>query len=201
MITLINAFFGQTIWLIAYLTLKFDTSLKSQFNFVKQTVVMSLTQAKNVPDNLTNALIQIEDRRFYRHRGIDVYSIFRAFIKNTTTDRLEGASTITQQLVRNITNERKIKLRRKIKEIIFAALIDKDFSKHEILFAYVNTYRFKNCIGVFVFCKLENYDLDNLSVSQATEIAARFKYPDLHKTNYIKYLKRVRTIEKKNVTQ
>lgn len=48
---------------------------------------------------------------------------------------------------------------------------------------------------IISFCNYENYNLDNLSVNQAAEIAARFKYPILRKTNYVKYLKRVRIIE------
>jgi membrane peptidoglycan carboxypeptidase len=137
--------------MLSFLTLIFNSSLKRQFDFIKQTVVLSLEDKKQIPESLTNVLIQIEDRRFFQHKGIDIYSISRAFIKNTITNRLEGASTITQQLVRNITNEREIALKRKIKEIVLATLIDNYFSKNEILFAYVSTYRFMNCVGIFSF--------------------------------------------------
>lgn len=197
MITLTNYFSGQLLKLLSFLVLQFSPSLKSQFAFIKQTVAKSTGQIKKIPDHLTNSLIQIEDKRFFQHQGIDIYAIMRAVVRNTTTKRLEGASTIVQQLIRNITDEREIKFKRKIKEIIFASLIDNEFSKDKILFAYLDTYRFKNCIGIFTFCQYENYNLDNLSINQSAEIAARFKYPTLHKTNYIKYLKRVRTIERK----
>ena len=195
MITLANYFSGQTIRIISFLILQFSSSLKLQFTFIKQTVAKSNSQSKKIPDCLTNALIAIEDRRFFQHKGIDIYSIIRALYKNITTKRLEGASTISQQLVRNITNEREIKVKRKMKEIVFASLLEGDFSKNEILLAYYDTYRFKNCIGIFEFCKNENYNLDDISVKWAAEIAARFKYPILQKTNYSKYLRRVRTIE------
>jgi len=194
-ITLANYFSGQTIRIISFLILQFSSSLKLQFTFIKQTVAKSNSQSKKIPDCLTNALIAIEDRRFFQHKGIDIYSIIRALYKNITTKRLEGASTISQQLVRNITNEREIKVKRKMKEIVFASLLEGDFSKNEILLAYYDTYRFKNCIGIFEFCKNENYNLDDISVKWAAEIAARFKYPILQKTNYSKYLRRVRTIE------
>lgn len=175
--------------------MQLSPSLKLQFTFIKQTISKSSEQIKNIPNHLTNSLIIIEDKRFRQHYGVDLYAILRAIIRNTTTKRLEGASTIVQQLIRNITNEREINIKRKMKEIILASLIDKVYSKDEILFAYFDTYRFENCIGIFTFCKYENYNLDNLSVNQAAEIAARFKYPILRKTNYVKYLKRVRIIE------
>ena len=195
MIVLINYFSGQIIRIISFFILQFSPSLKPQFALIKQTVAKSSSQTKKIPNCLTKALITIEDRRFFQHKGIDVYSMIRAIYRNITTKRLEGASSISQQLVRNITNEREIKLKRKTKEIVFASLLEKEFSKNEILLAYYGTYRFKNCIGIFEFCKNENYSLGNLSVIQAAEIAARFKYPTLHKTNYSKYLRRVRTIE------
>lgn len=175
--------------------MQLSPSLKLQFTFIKQTISKSSEQIKNIPNHLTNSLILIEDKRFRQHYGVDLYAILRAIIRNTTTKRLEGASTIVQQLIRNITNEREISIKRKMKEIILASLIDKVYSKDEILFAYFDTYRFENCIGIFTFCKFENYNLDNLSVNQAAEIAAGFKYPILRKANYIKYLKRVRIIE------
>ena len=195
MINFTNKFLGQVIRLISILILRYSPSLQSQFAFIKWIVKKSCRHTKKVPNPLTNALIRIEDKRFFQHKGIDIYSIIRAIFKNTTTSRLEGASTIVQQLIRNITNEREIKLKRKVKEIVFATILDKEFSKDELLLAYFNTYRFNNCIGIFAFCQNENYDLVNISINQAAEIIARFKYPTLHQTNYCKYLKRVRTIE------
>ncbi|MHB1108527.1 MAG: biosynthetic peptidoglycan transglycosylase [Lutibacter sp.] len=190
-----NYFSGQILRFLSILIMQLSPSLKLQFTFIKQTISKSTEQIKYIPDHLINSLILIEDKRFKKHYGVDLYAILRAIIRNTTTKRLEGASTIVQQLIRNITNEREINIKRKMKEIILASLIDKVYSKDEILFAYFDTYRFENCIGIFTFCKYENYNLDNLSVNQAAEIAARFKYPILRKTNYVKYLKRVRIIE------
>lgn len=120
----------------------------------------------------------------------------RAILKNALTNRIEGASTIVQQLVRNIIDEREIKVGRKIKEIMLATLIDKEFSKTEMIFAYLETYRFGNCTGLSNLCKNENYDINSLSRTDSAQIAARLKYPTVNKSNYIKYLKRVRTIEK-----
>ncbi len=79
---------------------------------------------------------------------------------------------------------------------MLATLIDKEFSKIEIIFAYLETYRFNNCIGLSELCKNENYNINSLSRTDSAQIAARLKYPTINKSNYIKYLKRVRTIEK-----
>jgi penicillin-binding protein 2A len=174
----------------------FSPSIKNQYLTIMETVAISLSEINKIPDHLIYSLILIEDRRFFEHKGVDVYAIIRAITKNVTTKRIEGASTIVQQLIRNITNEREIKINRKLKEIVFASLLDKEFSKDKILTAYLNTYQFKNSSGIFAFCQNENYNLDSLTKNQSAEIAARFKYPTITKDNYIKYLKRVRTIEK-----
>lgn len=190
-----NYFLGQSLKFLSFLLIQLNPSLKTQFTFIKETISKSNEHLKKIPDHLINSLIVIEDKRYRKHYGVDLYAILRAIFRNTTTKRLEGASTIVQQLIRNITNEREINIKRKMREIILASLIDKIYSKDEILFAYFDTYKFENCIGIYTFCKSENYDLANLSIGQSAEIAARFKYPILRKTNYVKYLKRVRIIE------
>ncbi len=190
-----NYFLGQSLKFLSFLIIQLNPSLKTQFTFIKETISKSNEHLKKIPDHLIKSLIVIEDKRYRKHYGVDLYAILRAIFRNTTTKRLEGASTIVQQLIRNITNEREINIKRKMREIILASLIDKIYSKDEILFAYFDTYKFENCIGIYTFCKSENYDLANLSIGQSAEIAARFKYPILRKTNYVKYLKRVRIIE------
>lgn len=78
---------------------------------------------------------------------------------------------------------------------MLATLIDKEFSKTEIIYAYLETYRFGNFIGIIELCKNENYKINSLSHYEYAQIAARLKYPTINKLNYIKYLKRVRTVE------
>src|SRR5258705_4664126 len=169
MIKLLNIFLAGLVRTFSLLSLQCSPRLKSQFTFIKQTVLKSNEQKKIIAELLIRSVIAIEDKRFFQHAGIDIYSITRAIVKNTTTNRFEGASTIVQQLIRNITNEREIKLKRKIKEIIFATLIAEEFSKNEILFAYFNTYRFKDCVGVVEFCQNENYDVEDLTSTQIAE--------------------------------
>ena len=91
---------------------------------------------------LIDATVATEDSRFYEHRGVDFRGVSRAILKNVVGGELrEGASTITQQLARNI-NElgvgRAKKLRRKVAEAILAMKIEQSFSKEEILELYLN---------------------------------------------------------------
>ncbi len=89
-----NYFLGQTLKFLSFLIIQLNPSLQTQYTFIKQTISKSTEHIKNIPDNLINSLIVIEDKRFRKHHGVDLYAILRAIIRNTTTKRLEGASTI-----------------------------------------------------------------------------------------------------------
>jgi penicillin-binding protein 1A len=92
-----------------------------------------------IPEKLLQAFVAAEDSRFYKHKGIDLLSIIRAFFKNLEAGTIvQGGSTITQQVTKSflLTPERSYE--RKIKEAILAYRIDKIFSKKEILFLYLN---------------------------------------------------------------
>ena len=92
-----------------------------------------------MPDHLRKAFIAIEDVRFYQHAGFDLRGIARAAYKNLMRKGLsEGASTITQQLARNLFLTPKKSMKRKIEEIILAINIERNYSKDEILKMYLN---------------------------------------------------------------
>ena len=89
--------------------------------------------------------------------------------------------------------------KRKLLEITLSMQLSSTFSKKEIISLYLCCYVFsKNLIGVKALCNNDNYIIDNLSNKDIYEIAARFKYPNITQTNYLKILRRVRTIEKIN---
>jgi penicillin-binding protein 1A len=119
-----------------------DGELIDQF-FLQNRTIISL---ESIPKDLINALIATEDRKFYRHWGVDVDRIAKAFIKNLLSFSLskEGASTITQQLARNLYTAigREISLNRKLREAITAVQIEKTYTKDEILLLYLNQVYF-----------------------------------------------------------
>ena len=96
------------------------------------------TSIKTVPQKMINAIISIEDRRFFEHPGIDIIGVMRAALKNLTGQSHEGASTITMQVARNFFLSSEKTLKRKINEILLAIKIEKNLSKAEILELYIN---------------------------------------------------------------
>ena len=94
---------------------------------------------EEMPENLINAFVAAEDSRFMEHQGVDVYSIFRAFMKNLKAGTIvQGGSTITQQVAKSFFLSPARTYKRKLKEAILAYRIEKHFSKDEILYLYLN---------------------------------------------------------------
>jgi penicillin-binding protein 1A len=113
----------------------YDGELLGQF-YIKQ---RAYTPIDSIPKNLINALIATEDRKFYRHWGIDLDRVFKAIVKNILSFRIrEGASTITQQLARNLYLSQELSITRKIREAITAIQIERTYTKEEILEMYLN---------------------------------------------------------------
>lgn len=101
----------------------------------KNRIPISLNQ---VPDYLKKATIAIEDKNFYKHSGISQTGILRAFINIILGRGLQGGSTITQQLIKNVLLGSERSLSRKIKEMILALEVERRYSKDEILQMYLN---------------------------------------------------------------
>ncbi|OFY32126.1 MAG: hypothetical protein A2309_13870 [Bacteroidetes bacterium RIFOXYB2_FULL_35_7] len=103
-----------------------------------------------IPSNLKSNLIQFEDKRFFDHNGIDFRAIVRATYENIKAGEIiQGGSTITQQLSRNIIRDNRKSFSRKIKEIIKAIDLENKFTKNEILELYFNQVYFgKNIRGI-----------------------------------------------------
>ena len=100
-------------------------------------------QIEELPKMYLNAVIAVEDKRFYTHKGIDPISLGRAIVNDIKEMSLaQGGSTITQQLAKNIYFTQKKALTRKVSEAFMALEIEKNYSKNEILELYVNTSYF-----------------------------------------------------------
>ncbi|HIE29060.1 TPA: PBP1A family penicillin-binding protein [Candidatus Poribacteria bacterium] len=98
-----------------------------------------LVRLPDIPQSLLQAFIVTEDRRFYRHWGIDIYRVAKATYKNLRARRIvEGSGTITMQLARYLFFTRKQTMQRKIKEALLALKIERRYSKDEILERYLN---------------------------------------------------------------
>jgi penicillin-binding protein 1A len=100
-------------------------------------------RVRALPPHLPRAFLAIEDRRFYRHPGIDLLGIARATYRNLLAGGIrEGGSTITQQLAKNLFLTRKRSLRRKVQEALLAFWLERQFTKDQILSIYLNRVYF-----------------------------------------------------------
>lgn len=134
----------------------------------------------NIPLYLQQAVVALEDERFYEHNGIDIRGIFRAVFKNLSSGSFsEGASTITQQLIKNniLTSEKK--LTRKIQEQYLAIEFEKLYSKDLILEYYLNTIALGHGVnGVQAAAnRYFSKDVNELSLAESVVIAVITQYP------------------------
>lgn len=127
---------------------------------------------------LPAALIACEDARFLEHNGVDFYSIIRATVRLLLKHSVEGASTITQQLVRVYTRDYRFSLHRKMVEVLLATLVDRHFSKEDQIRLYlIRAYFGWRMNGLTQATHRLQYTRP-YSIEQAAEIAARLKYPE-----------------------
>lgn len=104
---------------------------------------------EEMPEDLINAFVSIEDKRFFTHDGIDIRRTAGAVLGFLSGNDSYGGSTITQQLIKNVTGEDDVTIQRKIQEILRALNLESKRSKQEILEMYLNTiYLAKGCYGV-----------------------------------------------------
>lgn len=134
----------------------------------------------DIPDNLKNAFVAVEDERFIDHNGIDIISILGSMVENFKAGAIvRGGSTITQQLARNtyLTNDQTYQ--RKIKEIYLALEIEDHLSKEEILGAYLNrVFMGQNSYGVQAAANTYfNKDVKDLNLAQCAALAGIVQSP------------------------
>lgn len=176
-----------------------NNKLISEF-FNEKRVVVPL---KNVPDYLINAIIATEDHRFYKHSGIDIVSIVRAFLKNILAGEIvQGGSTLTQQLAKNLFLSSERTFIRKLKEAILTIQIEMHYSKKEILEFYCNqvcfghgAYGAESASQTFFGKSASKLNLAEAAYLagfiQAPTIYSPYKNPKLAKERQLFVLKRV----------
>ena len=137
----------------------------------------------SIPKNVINSFLSAEDKNFFKHPGVDAKGVIRAVINNISnilsSKRLEGASTITQQVAKNFLLTNEVSLNRKIKEAILAFRIERALSKERILELYLNQiYLGSGAYGVAA-ASLEYFDksIKDLNYSEAALLAALPKAP------------------------
>ncbi len=137
----------------------------------------------SIPPKVINAFLSAEDKNFFDHPGVDAKGVLRALIKNfsniVNSRRLEGASTITQQVAKNFLLSNEVSLNRKLKEAILAFRIERSLSKERILELYLNQiYLGQGTYGI-ASASLEYFDksVDELQYVEAALLAALPKAP------------------------
>ena len=136
---------------------------------------------EKLPKNLTDAVIAIEDRRFYEHFGFDVIGFSRAMITNIFRKRYaQGASTITQQVAKNIFLTPNKTVRRKVQELLLSFWLEHKFTKDQIMALYLNRVYFgsgsygANAAANWYF----NKNVYDLNVREAAILAGMLKAPN-----------------------
>lgn len=131
---------------------------------------------EDIPKNVINAFIAVEDRRFYKHDGVDRKGIVRVMLHYIKSQGkvMAGASTITQQLSRNIFLTHEVSLERKMKEVFIALNLEKKYSKDQILEFYINNIYFANgYYGIGAAAKgYFNKPVSKLSLSEIAYLVA-----------------------------
>lgn len=152
---------------------------------------------EDMPPYIYQAVVAVEDGRFYEHSGIDPLGIARAMVTNIKAGRMvEGGSTLTQQLVKVIYLSPERKIKRKIKEAIIAYRLDKELSKEKILELYLNQVNFgRGAYGIQAAAI--NYfgkDVKDMTIAEAAMVAGIPKGPSI----YAPHLNMKRAVNRRN---
>jgi penicillin-binding protein 1C len=139
----------------------------------------TVVNINEIPNHVKNAFLAAEDKDFYKHHGFSVSGLARALYKNIVNERIEGGSTITQQLVKNtlLTNEKT--LMRKIKELVLSVQVESLFSKDKIFETYLNQVGFGGPAYGIQEASQQYFSIDakDLSLSQAAFLAGLTQAP------------------------
>lgn len=171
---------------------------RNKFNYLSQQVNVydidnkqlnqSLNQTKlvdynSIPTNVVNAFVSIEDKNFFKHHGVNYKRIAKALLKNISSRQIkEGASTISQQLIKNthLTNEKTFS--RKLNELLLTKKLEKTMSKEQIITAYLNAIYFgSGAFGInHASQRFFSKDVSKLNLTEGATLAGIIKSPKLY---------------------
>lgn len=136
---------------------------------------------QDIPQAMKDAVVAIEDKRFEDHNGVDWTRTMSAVVNLITGDDFYGGSTITQQLIKNITDDNEVSINRKIREICKALKLEQEYTKDQILEAYLNVVNFgNNCQGVEAAAQLYfDKSITDCSIAECAAIAGITQNPSL----------------------
>ena len=138
-------------YVYAFITPKFNINTKNSIiiyddnldNIIDNSKKNDYVKLNNINDNVKNAIISVEDKNFYKHKGFDYLRIIKALFINLKSNKIkQGASTISQQYIKNLYLTFDQTLKRKMKEAVLTIELETHYSKDEILEGYLNTINF-----------------------------------------------------------
>ena len=137
---------------------------------------------ENIPKYLQDAAVAIEDKRFEKHHGVDWKGTTRAILYTLFGKNVQGGSTITQQLVKNVTGDNQVTVKRKITEIYRALELEKRYEKDEILEAYLNEVYFgQRCSGVMTAARVYfGKDVSELTLAECASMMGITNNPSMY---------------------
>lgn len=141
-----------------------------------------LVTGDQIPEHLRKAAIAIEDKRFETHKGVDWRGTARAVFSTVTGSGVQGGSTITQQLIKNLTGNDETTVRRKVTEIYRALQLEKRYDKDEILTCYLNTVYFgESCNGVQTACRtFFGKNVEDMTLAESACLIAITNNPSMY---------------------
>ncbi|REK76784.1 transglycosylase domain-containing protein [Paenibacillus paeoniae] len=153
----------------------------------QEAITISLNEIESIafeeiPRHMIDAIVAVEDKRFYEHEGMDIWGIGRALIQNVTAGQtVQGGSTITQQLAKNVFLSHERTLKRKWNEVLLAQKIEEQYNKNEIITMYLNQVYFgEGAWGIKRAAEVYfGKSVGSLTVSEAALLAGLVKAPSV----------------------
>lgn len=159
-----------------------DTGMLVEFQTLKGTESREPVEYSQLPEDLINAFIAVEDKRFPTHNGVDWRRTASGLLRLFTGGNIQGGSTITQQLIKNVTENNEVTVNRKILEIFKALELENNYTKKDIITFYLNRiYLGNGCRGVQAASKLYfGKDVWDLNLAECASLAGITNNPSLY---------------------